>query len=148
MAIVTTEAVVIRRRKIRETSLLLTAVTRQVGKIVGLLKGVRGPRGTVPGYLEPFTIQTLIFYERPRSEIDLVTQWELREPFLALRRDLAKTAYASYFCEMMDHLLQLRDPHPDLYDLLIHALAMVQACDDPVPIARIFEARLLAATAG
>ncbi|MBI4227891.1 MAG: DNA repair protein RecO [Candidatus Omnitrophica bacterium] len=145
MAIVTTEAVLLRRREIRETSVLLTALSRDSGKVTGLLKGVRGARGTVDGFLEPFTIQTLVFYERTRSDIDLITHCDLREPFLALRRDLAKTAYASYFCELADHLVQPRDPHPEFYELLVRALTALQESLVPSPIARLFEVRVLAA---
>lgn len=146
MAIITAEAVLLRRREIRETSLLLTCVTREGGKIVGLLKGVRGPRGTVDGFLEPFSLQQVVFYERARSDIDLITACDLREPFLGLRRDLAKTAYASYFCELTDHLLQLRDPHPEVYELLVRALTVLVESPVPSTIARVFEARLLAAS--
>lgn len=145
MAIITTEAVLLRRREIRETSLLLTCLTRSAGKITGLLKGVRGPRGTVDGYLEPFTVQTIVFYERTRADVDLITQADLREPFLGIRRDLAKTAYASYFCEVADHGCALRDPHPEVYDLLVRALEALQEGPYPGQIARIFEARWLAA---
>lgn len=143
MALITTEAVLLRRREIRETSLLLTCLTPTHGKITGLLKGVRGPRGTVNGYLEPFTLQTIIFYERVRSEVDLISQADLREPFLGLRSDLAKTAFASYFCELAEQVAALRDPQPALYDLLVHALAVLQESPYPSQIARVFEARLL-----
>lgn len=144
MAIITTDAVLLRRREIRETSLLLTVLSRDAGKVTGLLKGVRGPRGTVDGFLEPFTVQTIVFYERTRSDIDLITHADLVEPFLPLRRDLAKTAYASYFCELADHLVQPRDPHPEFYELLVQALTTLQ--DSPVPsqVARMFEVRVLA----
>jgi len=145
MAILTTEAVLLRRRDLRETSVLLTCLTAQAGKIVGMRKGVRGPRG-VDGYLEPFTIQTIVYYERPRAEIDLITQCDVQEPFLGIRRDLAKTAYASYFCELMDRLVQLRDPHPELYELLVRALGALQESPVPSQVARFFEARLLAAS--
>lgn len=145
MAIITTSAVLLRRREIRETSLLLTMLSRDAGKVTGLLKGVRGPRGTVDGFLEPFTVQTIVFYERTRSDIDLITHADLVEPFLALRRDLAKTAYASYFCELTDHLVQPRDPHPELYELLVQALATLQESPVPSHVARIFEVRVLAA---
>jgi len=147
MAIVTTDAVLLRRREIRETSLLLTCLTRHVGKIVGLLKGVRGARGMGGGgYLEPFTLQTVVFYERPRSDIDLMTQCDLSEPFLGIRQDLAKMAYASYVSELCDHLLQLRDPHPDLFELLARTLTALQESPVPSQIARLFEARLLASS--
>ena len=145
MAIITTEAILLRRREIRETSLLLTCLTPEGGKITGLLKGVRGPRGTVDGYLEPFTVQTMVYYERLRSDIDLITQCDLREPFLGLRRDLAKTAYASYFCELVDQLVQNRDPHPALYRLLRLALSALAEAQFPSAIARLFEVRVLAA---
>lgn len=145
MAILTTEAVLLRRREIRETSLLLTLLTQSAGKVTGLLKGVRGPRGTVDGFLEPFTVQTVVYYERPRSDIDLITHCDLVEPFLALRRDLAKTAYAGYFCELADHLVQPRDPHPEFYDLLVRMLTALQESPVPSQIARLFEVRVLAA---
>jgi DNA repair protein RecO len=145
MAILTTQAVLLRRREIRETSLLLTLLTQSAGKVTGLLKGVRGPRGTVDGFLEPFTVQTVVYYERLRSDIDLITHCDLVEPFLVLRRDLAKTAYASYFCELADHLVQPRDPHPEFYDLLVRALTALQESPVPSQIARLFEVRVLAA---
>ncbi len=145
MAILTTEAVLLRRREIRETSVLLTLCTRQAGKVTGLLKGVRGPRGTVDGYLEPFTVQTVVCYDRPRSDIDFITQCDLVEPFLALRRDLAKTAYASYFCELADHLVQPREPQPEFYELLVRALTALQESPVPSQIARLFEVHVLAA---
>ena len=145
MAIITTAAVLLRRREIRETSLLLTALTRSVGKVTGLLKGVRSTRGTVDGYLEPFTVQTMVFYERTRSDIDLITQCDLQEPFLGIRRDLAKTAYAGYFCELVDHLVQPHDPHPEFYDLLVQALTALQESPVPSTVGRLFEVRVLAA---
>lgn len=145
MAIITSEAVLLRRREIRETSLIVTLLTRSAGKVTGLLKGVRGRRGTTEGFLEPFTIQTVVFYERLRGDVDLITQCDLRDPLLGLRRDLLKTAYASYFCELTDHLVPLRDPHPELHDLLVQALQALQAAEAPSPIARLVEARYLAA---
>ncbi|MBI4313440.1 MAG: DNA repair protein RecO [Candidatus Omnitrophica bacterium] len=144
MAIITTEAILLRRREIRETSLLLTCLTRGYGKIVGLIKGVRNARGFVDGFLEPFTVQGVVFYERTRSDIDLITQCDLREPFLEIRRDFAKMSYAGYFMELMDHLVQLRDPHPEVYDMLTHALRALGEDSFPSQVARIFEARLLA----
>lgn len=146
MAILMDEAVLLRRREIRETSLLLTALTRETGKIVGLLKGVRTGRGTTEGYLEPFTVQQLVFYERPRSDVDLITQCDLREPFLGIRRDLAKTAYASYCCEVTDALCQRHDPQPVLYELLVQTLTTLAESPVPAAITRLFEARVLAAS--
>lgn len=144
MAIITTEAVLLRRRELRETSLLVTCLTRDAGKITGLMKGVRGP--TMAGYLEPFTVQMLVFYERTRSEIDLVTQCDLAEAFLGIRQDFTKTAYASYFCELTDHLLQLHDPHPDVYALLVSCLEALETHPAPSQVGRVFEARLLASS--
>ena len=87
-----TEAIILRRQEIRETSLILIAFTRDLGKIHGLVKGVRGARAAVPWYLEPLTRQAIVVYERRRSAISLISSFDLMDAFDPIRRDLTKTA--------------------------------------------------------
>ena len=139
-----TEAILLRRQEIRETSLLLTGFSREMGKFLGLLKGVRGARAAVPWYPEPLTLQAVVLYERRRSPWALVSHCDLLEPFEPLRRDLSRLAYATYLLDLVDGMTGLRDPHPEIFDLLHAGLrGLERAQTDPGSLARCVEAHLL-----
>jgi len=139
-----TEAILLRRQEVRETSLLLTGFSRELGKFQGLLKGVRGARAAVPWYPEPLTLQAVVLYERRRSPWALVSHCDLLEPFEPLRRDLTRLAYATYLLDLVDGMTGLRDPHPEIYDLLHAGLrGLERAPTDPGSLARCVEAHLL-----
>src|SRR3989338_5093583 len=110
-----TEGIVLKRQEVRETSLILTLYTRDLGKILGLVKGVRGMRAAVPWYLEPFSLQSIVVYERRRSPWALVSVCDLLEPFDGIRRDLNRTAYAAYCADLVDAMTELSDPHPGIF---------------------------------
>ena len=145
MAIQRTEGIILRRQEIRETSLLLTAFTRDLGKIGGLLKGVRGSRAAVPWYLEPLTLQSMVLYERRRSPWVLVSACDLLHAFDPIRRDLTRTAYASFCLDLTDAMTEVGDPHPEIFELLLWVLRALEGNAEPRSTARFFEANLLKA---
>lgn len=147
MAIQKTEAIVLRRQEVRETSLMLTAYSRQLGKFQGLVKGVRGSRAAVPWYLEPLTLQSVVLYERRRSPWVLVSACDLIDGFEPVRRDLARTAYATYMLDLVDSMTGVHDPHPEIFDVLLAVLKGLESPDaDPPTLARFLEIHLLRAS--
>lgn len=146
MAIQKTEGIFLRRLEIRETSLLLTAYTRHLGKIQGLVKGVRGARAAVPWYLEPLTLQSMILYERRRSAWALISSCDLIDAFDPIRRDFARTAYAAYALDLVDALTGLNDPHPEIFHLLRHVLTGLGCSANPPVLLRYLELHLLKAS--
>lgn len=139
-----TEAIILRRQEVRETSLLLVAFSRELGKFQGLLKGVRGARAAVPWYPEPLTLQAVVLYERRRSPWALVSSCDLLDPFEPLRRDLTRLAYATYLLDLVDGMTGLRDPHPETFDLLLCTLRGMAAPAADVPsLVRCAEAQVL-----
>ncbi len=143
MAILKTEAIILRRQEIRETSLILVAFSPDAGKIHGLVKGVRGARAAVPWYLEPLTLQSIVFYERRRSPLGLISSCDLIDPFDAIRRDLVRTAYASFCLDLVDAMTEMGDPHPEIFQLLLGTLKGLRTIQNPRPLIRFFEAHLL-----
>ena len=144
MAIQKTEAILLRRQEIRETSLVLTAFSRNLGKFQGLVKGVRGSRAAVPWYLEPLTLQAVVLYERKRSPWVLVSTCDLVDAFEPIRRDLTRTAYATFCLDLVDAMTGVGDPHPEIFDLLLLALrAMGEKGVDLKSVTRFVEAHLL-----
>ncbi len=138
-----TEAILVKRKEVRETSLLLRAYSRDLGKLQGLVKGVRGGQAAVPWFLEPLTLQGLVLYERRRSGVALITACDLLDAFDPIRRDLVKTAYASYCLDLVDALTEFSDPHPEVFDFLLGCLRALEGEAQPQAVARFLEAHLL-----
>ena len=147
MAIQKTEAIILRRQEVRETSLMLTAYSRHLGKFQGLVKGVRGGRAAVPWYLEPLTLQAVVLYERRRSPWVLVSACDLIDGFEPIRRDLARTAYATCCLELVDEMTGVGDSHPEIFHCLLSVLrGMALPGADLPTLLRFMEIHLLRAS--
>ncbi len=143
MALQKTEGIILRRMEVRETSLLLTVFTRHLGKIQGLVKGVRGARAAVPWYLEPLTLQNLVLYERRRSAWALISSCDLVDAFDPIRRDFERTAYAAYALDLIDAMTGVNDPHPEIFHLLRNVLSGLGRAAHPAVLLRYLEIHLL-----
>jgi DNA repair protein RecO (recombination protein O) len=78
-------------------------------------------------------------------ELDVVTQASTIDPLREVRDDLVKSSYAFHLTELVDAFLQDRDPHPDVFSLLVDALQALADGDVELDVvARHFEVRLLA----
>jgi len=92
MTIRRTEAIVLRTRDFSETSLIVSFYTRELGKINGLAKGIKTRRKKYNGYLQPFTYNDIVFYEKVHGGLCAISQCDLRDFFPAIREDLQKIA--------------------------------------------------------
>lgn len=138
-----TQAILLKRQELRETSLIVIAMTRDIGKVHGIVKGVRGGRAAVPCYLEPMTHQAVILYERKRSGLALMSSFDLIDAFDPIRRDFVRTAYAALCLDLVDAMTEIGDPHPEVFDLLLSVLQGMAAGADPKVAARFLELHLL-----
>ena len=143
MAIHTQDAIILRERDIRETSLLVVFYTRDFGKIRGLIKGVRGPKGPLGYQVQVFTLSKVVFYDSKRSGIHTVSQCDLIDFYESIREDIVKTSYACYFVELVDVLTEEKDINAEIFDLLLNSLELLKGESSPKRISRILEIRLL-----
>jgi DNA repair protein RecO (recombination protein O) len=144
MAIQKTEGILLRRHDLRETSIILTFYTRGFGKIKGIVRGVRGPRGQFGGgAMEIFSLDEIVFYERKSSDIYTISQCDLIEFFSPVRGSLEKLSYAMYMTELVDSIANLGERNEEAFDLLLNSLKLLSADASPKRAARIFEIKLL-----
>lgn len=141
------EAFVLRTQDYRETSLLATFFTREHGKIRGIVKGIRDTRARFGSTLEPFSLNEILFYRRKRGgDLHLVTQVETLDLFRAVREDLDRLSFASYFTELLNELTEAEDPSPEAFDLMKESLKLLSSGVSAKRAARIFEIKLLELT--
>lgn len=133
-----------RRQDLRETSLILNFYTKDFGKIKGIVRGVRGPHAQYGGgSLEVFAHDSIVFYERKKSEFYTISQCDLVEFFNPIRGSLERLAYAAYIVELLDSVTQLADKNEDVFELLLNSLRLLSGSSSAKRVTRIFEIKLL-----
>ena len=130
------QAVVLRRHNLAETDKIVTLFTRERGKLSAVAKGARRPQSRIAGATEPPTFVRA--FMAVGQNLDVVTQCEVKEAFPALRDDLERLTCCGYLLELTDTLLEERLPQPDLFDLLLSALYLLNGGAEPLPLIAAF----------
>jgi DNA repair protein RecO (recombination protein O) len=133
--------VVLRRLSVGETDRVVTLFTRDKGKLNAIAKGARGPKSRLAAATEPFTCFDGML--AIGQNLDVLTQADVVQPFSDLRKDLIRVGYGSYFLELVDAGIEERQPSPELWDLLVAALATLETSTTPDVLARAFEMHAL-----
>src|SRR3989339_2193567 len=94
-------AIVLRRTRYSESSLIVVAFTREHGRIDALAKGCRRERSPMRGHLDLFSREELLVFERERSGLDLVVESSVSEEYMALRTRPAAFAAACLAGELL-----------------------------------------------
>jgi DNA repair protein RecO (recombination protein O) len=137
-----TRAIILKRRDFGEADRLLTIITPHHGKRDVIAKGARKPGSTKTGHVELFTCADMLIHRG--RELDIATQAEMVTPYLPLREDLQRGAYASYVAELLDRFTTDGDDDlAGLFDLLADTLESLCTDDDPRLLIRFCEMRLL-----
>lgn len=132
-------AYVLHRRPYRETSCLLELFTLEHGRVTVLAKGVRKPRSSVQGLLEPFYPLEVSWYGR--GELMTLTYVEARGTAAQLRGDCLFAGF--YLNELLIRLLEKWDAHPQLFSQYEKALSELQTDSLEEKALRSFEKTLL-----
>ncbi|MBC8099812.1 MAG: DNA repair protein RecO [Armatimonadetes bacterium] len=139
-----THALILKRRDFGESDRLLTLLTPANGKLDAIAKGARKPTNSKTGHVELFT-KADVLISRGR-DLGIVTQAEMLEPYLPLREDLGRGAYASYVVELLDKFTAADDAADDdasLFELLEDTFERLSRDDDPRLAVRYYELQLL-----
>ncbi len=137
-----TDAVILRRQDFGEADRLLVLLTPDHGKFRAIAKGARKPIARKTGHVELFALVDMLIANWGRA-LPIISQADTKEPFLVLREDLERAAYANHLVELLDRFTEEQDTSRAEYDLLVNALGWLCADPDPRVAARYYEMRLL-----
>jgi DNA repair protein RecO (recombination protein O) len=136
-----TQAIVLSHIEYGEADRILKLFTLEKGKISAIAKGVRKIRSRKAGHLEPFTHVNL-FLAKGRN-LDIITQAETIDPFLGLRDNLERVAFASYVMELLDRFTYEEGQNVGLFRLLANTLSRLENQPNTETIVHYFELRFL-----
>ena len=122
MAVLTSEAVVLRTWPVHESDLIVSFFTRDYGRIKGVAKAALKSRKRFGGALEPTTVARAWFAERPRQELVRLDQLEILRSPLSAPVDHVRMAVLSLFAELIDEALPEKDPQETVFRLLLSVL--------------------------
>ncbi|MBN2415686.1 DNA repair protein RecO [bacterium] len=122
MAIIKTEAVVLKGWKLGETSKILLLYTKDHGRVKAVAKGARNPKSQFKGCLEPLSRIAVIYYDKPARDLQLLTKADLVTPHYHIIGDIAKTALGLATLELLNKAVAGEEPFPQVYDLLCSTL--------------------------
>jgi len=136
-----TQAVVLGHIEFGEADRIIKLFTFERGKITTIAKGIRKIRSRKAGHLEPFT-RVNLFLAKGRN-LDIITQAETIDPYMGLRNDLQRIAYAAYVVEALDRFTYEEGQNVGIFRLLTNTLSRLEKYPNPNTVTHHFELRLL-----
>jgi DNA repair protein RecO (recombination protein O) len=127
MAVLTSEAIVLRTWPVHEADLIVSFFARDYGKIRGVAKSALRSRKRFGGALEPMTVARAWFVERPGQELARLDQLEIMRSPLSAPVDQARLTVLSFFAEVLEEALPERDPQETVFRLLLSVLEQTTA---------------------
>ncbi len=143
MAYCKTQGIVVRKADFSETSLVLTFLTPDYGKIGVMAKGAKRAGKKAVGSLDTLCLAEIVFLQKPAS-LHLLTEYEVKDYFSDLHRSLQRLHAADYAAELVRGSVE-EGPCPEVFDLVLAALRCFAAGGDLAPYVFGFELKLLAA---
>ena len=137
-----TIAILLRRRKFSDTSLIVSWCTGSLGCIQTMAKGARRPKSLFAGKLDLFFEAEIQIARSRKSSLHTLTEVVLRNAFAGIRQNYGRTQTAAYFVELIEFCTE-RDHHePELFALLQRAFAFLDSNDSSLRVISHFEKEL------
>lgn len=122
MALLTSDALILRTWPVQEADLIVSFFSREFGKVKGVAKAALKSRKRFGGALEPMTLTRAYFADRPRRELVRLDQLEPLHSPLSLPVDYARAAVLSFYAEVLEEALPEYDPHETVFRLVLAVL--------------------------
>jgi DNA repair protein RecO (recombination protein O) len=129
MSIHRTHAVVLRSRKIRESSKIVVLFSQSFGKISTIAKGSLKPKSKFGSSLEILTHSSIVFYKKENRDLHTLSHSEIVNAFGNVKKDVVKLAYASVAGEIVERVVPQEEPNKGLFALLLGVLGEIEAAE-------------------
>ena len=146
MASFATPAIILRRIEYGDYDLIVSLLTLDEGKISALAKSAKKSTKRFAGILEPFSVLEVVCSAHPRgSRLPILQEAVLKHPFPTIRADIMKTAYASYWSELVNEWMEEKQKQVDTFRLLHHVLDQLNLGEGPAgALSVLFQIRFMA----
>jgi DNA repair protein RecO (recombination protein O) len=139
----TATGVVLRTRRLTETSLIIHWITPGLGRLATVAKGALRPKSAFRGKLDLFYRADFSFSRSRRSDLHNLREVSLRETYPVLRQDLDCLRHASYCAALVEQASETETPLPAVFGLIASLLQYLGAHGPRAQAIFAFELKLL-----
>jgi DNA repair protein RecO (recombination protein O) len=137
-----TAAILLRKRKLSDTSLIVSWCTESLGCIQTVAKGARRAKSPFAGKLDLFFEAEIQIARSRKSNLHTLTEIALRNPFGGIRKNHLRTQTAAYFVELIEICTESDHHEPELFALLRRAFGYLNENDATAKAIAHFETEL------
>lgn len=141
-AMESTAAILLRKRKLSDTSLIVSWCTESLGCIQTAAKGARRAKSPFAGKLDLFFEAEIQIARSRKSSLHTLTEVALRNPFGGIRTNHLRTQTAAYFVELIEICTESDHHEPALFFLLRRAFGFLDENDANPKAVSHFETEL------
>jgi DNA repair protein RecO (recombination protein O) len=138
----TTAAILLRKRKFSDTSLIVSWCTESLGCIQTMAKGARRAKTPFAGKLDLFFEAEISVVPSRKSTLHTLTEVVVINPFAGIRQRYLRTQAAAYFVELIEICTERDHNEPELYSLLRRAFGYLDQSDPNLRAISHFETEL------
>jgi DNA repair protein RecO (recombination protein O) len=143
MAIRKVRGIILHRREITESSLILSVFSDRAGKLNLLARGALRRKSAFKGRVELFSLCHLTYYESLRRGLNILSESDVIQALAGLRENLTFFSTACYLIELVDMGTGLEERSEEIFYLLSDTLGRVASFPDIRVLKRYFELHLL-----
>ena len=125
-------AIILRLVEFSETSLIVTVLTRDFGKLTAMAKGARRKKSPFEGALDLLAICRIVFLHKSSGAMDLLTEAKLERRFRSASKNLDRLYSGYYVAELLNRMTDDADPHPELFELAERTIVLLDDQTTPV----------------
>lgn len=138
----TTTAILLRKRKLSDTSLIVHWCTDSLGCVQTVAKGARRAKSAFAGKLDLFYEAEIQIARSKKSSLHTLREVSLTNPFPGIRESYLRMQVASYFVELVEISTESEHDDPELFALLRRAFGYLTANDPTLRAVQHFETEL------
>lgn len=140
MALVETEAVVLRSFNLAEADKIVVCLTRQAGVVRAVAQGARRLKSRFGAGLEPFTIVQMGYYEKEGRELVSLRHLEIISSSFGLAESAEAVAMLHYLSELVLEFAPPHEPNERLYRMVTATIGAIKRRPQALqPLVRYFE---------
>src|SRR5205807_5045293 len=122
-----TEAILLRKRKFSDTSLIVSWCTEAFGCIQTVAKGARRVKSPFAGKLDLFFETEISIVRSRKSNLHTLTEVVVKNPFAGIRSNYLRMPTAAYFVELLEICTERDHLEPELFGLLRRAFGYLES---------------------
>src|ERR1700688_3939492 len=117
---------VLRTYPFREADLIVSFLTRDLGKLRGVARRARRPKSPFGSGLERLSQVRMAYFQKENAELVNLSGCELIESQFGLQSEYALSVVLDYFTEVAEQLLPAHEPNEKFFRLMVAMLAYLR----------------------